>query len=255
MANNELENLGLNKLESDIYLTLQELGEARTGLICKKLNISNSHVYTILNSLIKKGLVSYKYANKVKIFKPSDPETLKLLFGKKQEEIQQQEKSLRLLIENLKKLPKNKETESDYQYFEGISALKGMILEVYSTAPRNSEMLLLSAKSESWEVMNAFFLDMHKIRVKKNVSLKMIMQKQTSELKKRITERKKIGLIEIQVSDFNNYGEILLTEDYLCILDTSKETKMPCGFMIKNKIFVSLFKEIYLSLWKNLRFN
>jgi len=249
---NSLQDLGLNRLESEVYLALQELGEAKTGTICKKLDIPNSHIYSILNSLIQKGLVSFKYANKVKVFKPTDPEFLSLLFKKKQEEIKQQEKSLSNLIKNLKEMPKNKETESDYQYFEGIPALKSMILEIYSTAPKNSEMQLLSAKSESWEKINAFFIEMHKIRKRRNVSLRMIMQEQTNKLRERIAERKKVGLINIKLANFNNNAEILITNNYLVILDISSETKTPCGFMIKNKVFIALFKEIYDFMWNNL---
>lgn len=247
----ELLDLGLTKLEASVYLALQELGEAKTGVICKKLNIPNSHIYPALNNLLEKGLISFKYANKIKIFKSTDPQVLQLLFEKKQEELKQQKTNLFTLIEKLKKLPKNKETNLDYQYFEGLRGVKGMILEAYTTAPKNSEMLLISAVSQSWEAFNAFFLEMHKIRVEKNINLKMIMQKKTNKLEKHINERKKIGLIEIHISDFLNYGEILLTEDYLFILDTSTQTKTPCGFRIKNEVFLFLFKEIFSFLWIN----
>jgi sugar-specific transcriptional regulator TrmB len=53
-----LQEIGLNKSESQVYLALLELGEAKTGQICNKLNIPNSHIYTDLDSLTKKGLVS-----------------------------------------------------------------------------------------------------------------------------------------------------------------------------------------------------
>ena len=112
-------------------------------------------------------------------------------------------------------------------------------------------MLLLSAKSESWEKMNAFFLETHEIRLKRNVSLKMIMQKKTRQLKKRIKEREEIGLIEIRVSDFDTDAEILVTSEYIAILDISSKNKIPCGFMIKNPVFVSLFRQVYGFLWNN----
>jgi len=245
----ELLHLGLNKLEAEVYLALQELGEAKVGAICKKLDLPNSHMYPTLHKLQEKGLVSYKLANKVKIFKATDPKAVTLLFERKRNELQDQENQLLFFIENLKRLPKNKETESDYQYFEGIKAVKSMILEAYSTAPNNSEMKLISAVSESWDILNAFFIDMHKIRLEKKISLKMIMQKQTKELEKRIEERKNIGLIDVKVSNFTNYSELFLTKEYLLILDTSKKTKTPCGFMIKNKVFLYMFNQLFDFVW------
>lgn len=247
----ELENLGLNKLESQVYLELQKLGEAKVGMICKNLNIPNSHMYTTLNSLIEKGLASFKYANKVKVFKATSPETLKILFNKKQEELRGQEKSLSSLIESLKNFPKNKETESDYQYFEGENSLKNAIFDVYNQSRENSEFLLLSAKSEAWERLNAFLMEMHKLRIKKKIAMKMILQNDSIGLKNIVSERKKLGLVEIKVSEFNNHAEFLCTEDSVFLLDLSKETENPCGFLIKNKIFVSLFEEIFSFLWKN----
>ena len=246
---NALSNLGLTKMESATYLALQELGEAKTGAICKKLKIPNSHIYPALSTLMEKGLVSFKYANKIKIFKPSSPDTLHHLFEKKQKDLQAQEVNLQTLIANLKKLPKNTETNSDYQYFEGIAAVKNMIIEGYSSAQRNSEMLLLSAKSESWERMNAFFLEIHKLRVKRNVSLKMILQRQSTNLQNIIEERKEIGLVEIRVADLKINAELLITSDYVFLLDTNTET--PCGFMIRSEIFISLFREIHGFIWQN----
>ncbi len=245
----ELENLGLNKLESQVYLELQKLGEAKVGMICKNLNIPNSHMYTTLNSLIEKGLVSFKYANNVKIFRATSPETLKLLFNRKQDELKDQEKSLSNLIESLKKLPKNKETESDYQYFEGENALKNAIFDIYNQSRENSEMLLLSAKSEAWDRFNAFLMDMHKLRTKRKINMKMILQENSQGLKAIISERKKLGHVEIRVSGFNNKAEFLCTEDAVFILDLSKENARPCGFIIKNKVFVSLFEEIFNFIW------
>jgi len=244
--------LGLNNLEAKTYLALQGLGEAKTGDICKRLGIPNSHIYPTLAKLQEKGLVSYKYANKIKVFKAANPENLKHLFDEKQRELKAQESNLLKLISELQKLPKNKETDSDYQYFEGIKAVKGMILDVYSTAPKNSEMKLLSAVSESWEIMNAFFLEMHDIRLKRNISLKMIMQKKTKDLKKRVEERMDIGKVSIRLADFNNLGELFLTKDYLIILDTSKSVT-PCSFMIKNKVFLSMFDQLYEYIWNSLK--
>ncbi len=238
-----------NKLESRVYLELQKIGEAKVGMICKNLNIPNSHIYTTLNSLIEKGLVSFKYANKVRVFGATSPETLKLLFDKKQEELKDQEKSLGNLIESLKKLPKNKETESDYQYFEGENALKNAIFEVYSTSDENSEMLLFSSQAEAWERLNAFLMEMHKIRVKRKISLKMILQNSSENLQKIISERKKLGYVEIRSSNFNNKAEFLCTKDSVFILDLSKKNNKPCGFLIKNVVFVSLFEEIFDFIW------
>ncbi len=244
-------NLGLNKAEAEAYFALQELGEAKTGLLCKKLGIPNSHIYSILDSLMRKGLVGFKLKNKIKVYKPTEPESLQLLFKRKQEQLKAQEKDILSLIGSLKLLPKNKETDSDYQYYEGVPAIKSMIQEIYMNTPKNSTMFLLSAKSESWEKINAFFLEMHKLRVRRKVTLNMLMQEQTKNLQQHIRDRKKIGLVNIKLTNFNNDAEILITQKHLAIIDTSTKTKTPCGFKIENPIFIAMFNELFQFIWNS----
>jgi sugar-specific transcriptional regulator TrmB len=244
-----LDDLGLTKAESQIYLALQELGEAKTGTICNKLDIHSSHIYRHLDSLTQKGLVSYKLANKVKIYVPTKPEALQLLFENKQKALQKQKASLLQLIEELKKTPKNKETNTDYQYFEGIPALKSMALEVYSNASNSSSMYLFSSRAEAWEKINAFYLDCHKIRVKRNIQLQMIAQKGSPDIGAHVKERQDIGLIETKYLDLANMAEFLVSDNALIIQYVSKDTATPCGFMIKNKVFIETFKIIFGCLW------
>ena len=69
-----LEEIGLSRGESKIYLALIDLGSSTTGPIAKKSKISHSKVYKILDKLSVKGLVSYVLIRKTKYFKASNPE-------------------------------------------------------------------------------------------------------------------------------------------------------------------------------------
>ena len=131
--------LGLTNTEARIYLALLELGETRTGKLCDKLDIPNSHIYRQLDSLIKRGLVSYRIANNMKIFEANEPESLSLLYQKKREELREQEKILRDAIPKLKSRPKQRETVSDYKYFESVAGIKALWLEIGEILIPNSK--------------------------------------------------------------------------------------------------------------------
>src|SRR3989338_8621401 len=110
-----LVDLGLSHSEAQIYLALLELGEAKVGTICNKLDIPNSHIYRQLDSLMQQGLVTYKIANNIKVYQANDPKSLQLLFEKKRAHLIEQEQILRFAIPKLRSKPKEKETLSDYK--------------------------------------------------------------------------------------------------------------------------------------------
>ena len=54
-----LEELGLTKNESKVYLALLELGSTAAGPLIKKIGMHRAAVYDIIDLLTGKGLVSY----------------------------------------------------------------------------------------------------------------------------------------------------------------------------------------------------
>ena len=85
-----------------------------------------------------------------------------------------------------------------------------------------------------------FYLDHHKIRVSKNVRLRMIVPK-NSKVASFVKQRKDIGLIEIKYVKDTNQSEFGIYGDLLMLQDTSKATKNPRSFLIKDVIFCTNF--------------
>ncbi|MEE9525383.1 MAG: helix-turn-helix domain-containing protein, partial [Candidatus Woesearchaeota archaeon] len=130
MIQETLKKVGLTTQESRVYLKLLTLQEARTGLLCKETKIASSNIYKILDSLIKKGLVSYRVQNNIKVFMPSSPEALNELFLKKEKKLEQERKEINQAIAKLKTKKITSPPESNYKYFEGISGIKAMWHEI-----------------------------------------------------------------------------------------------------------------------------
>jgi len=244
----DLMNVGFTQNEARTYLALLELGESKSGKLCNYLKIASSHIYRILDSLIQKGVVSVKLSNNMKIFKANNPNTLNEIFVKKQNELEQQKVNIQNVIINLKKLPKQKETFSDYKYFEGVSGIRAMWLEIDELLVENSVAEIYISTVESWKQFNAFYLEHHKKRVLKNVKLRMIIPKM-SKVALFAKQRKEIGLIEIRYIDSDNQAEFGIYGDLLMLQDTSKSTKNPRSFLIKDVIFAKTFEGIFDYLW------
>lgn len=244
----DLIKVGLGKNESEVYLGLLEMGESKAGPLSAQTDVPTSHIYPILDELYKKGLISHKYANNVKIFYANPPETLKTLYIQKQRELDSQKDILLNSIEAIKKIPKQKDTFSDYKYFEGISGVVAMWQEIIEDLIPNTEIQVLSSNEESLDSFNSVFMEFQKARVKKKINQKLVFPKKMD--KKYSTERKKLGLIEIRYTNLDPHAEICLFHNYMAIEYLGTTTEKPRAFLIKDKLFVDYFRMIFDMVWK-----
>jgi sugar-specific transcriptional regulator TrmB len=243
-----LKNAGFTANESKVYLALIELGESKTGLICEKTNIPSSHIYQILDSLAKKGVIGFKLYKNTKVYLANSPDTLKAIFTSKKEELKNLEEGINFTIESLKKSPKNKETISDYKYFEGIKGIKSMWFEALLLMNSTDTLDACTGNVESFEELTAFYLEeIHKARLKKKIISRMILPTGALEEAKL---REKMGKIEIRYLEKKSGGEFIVHNNFVIIQHTGKKENVPRGFLIKDKVFAETFKEVFENLWK-----
>jgi len=130
MKYEELNEVGLSNWESKTYLALLEIGSTTTGPLVQKSEVPQSKIYGILDSLIKKGLVSYIIKGKIKYFHASDPRRILDLFKEK-------EKKVEFLLEELKN--KQLEEKHSVELFEGLKAIRGMFLGMIKDVKKGEE--------------------------------------------------------------------------------------------------------------------
>ena len=75
-------NIGLNDLETNVYVELIKIGPQVASTIANRLHINRSNIYSVLRSLFLKGLITYFQKDKVKVLDENisflDDQTLKL---------------------------------------------------------------------------------------------------------------------------------------------------------------------------------
>lgn len=240
-----LGKIGLTKQESRVYLALLELQEAKTGLLCSYTKIASSNIYKILESLIKKGLVSFRIQNNIKIFMPSPPESLNELFLEKQRRLDEERKEVTKAITELQKRDIKERPQINYKYYEGISGIKAMWHEINSKMDKENIMKVYTGKKGSYERLIGFFNVHHNIRKKKNVKERMIFPKEDIKLAKKRTDK----LTEIKFMDLNNEAEWGVWKDTFYI-HYYPVKKKPYGFLIKDAVFAKTFEQVFDQLWK-----
>jgi|SRR3989344_1624239 len=241
----ELTDLGLNKNESKVYLALVQLEETQTGKLCQHVKIPSSNIYQILNSLVEKGLATFKQVNGIRLYKASNPNSLKFLYEEQVKKLKSKENEVTALIGQLGKIPASKISASDYEYFEGIRGIKSMWTRINELLIPNTEAQYIVGELNTWETLNAFYLEHHKLRVRKKIFERMILPENA---KVEARERKKLGYFESRFLKQLPTGELGIFENFVIIQYTN--TEIPRGFLIKDKIFAMTFKFYFETLWK-----
>lgn len=138
--------LGLSRREAEVYYTLLRVDEALASEISEKTHESRTNTYDTINSLIKKGIVSYVIKNNRKYFMATHPKKLLDWIELKKEEIEKEKKSVEKIIPDLLKLRLPKEKKVVVEVYEGKEGLRTMLKEtVESSRESKKEFLIFGA--------------------------------------------------------------------------------------------------------------
>jgi len=141
-----LRSLGLSKRESEVYYNLLKIEDALASDISEKTKEARTNTYDTLNSLIKKGLVSYVVKNNKKYFLAADPKNLLKWMDIRKEEIEKEKKIVEKLIPDLKNLRSEKEKKVKVEVFEGKEGFRTALNRTIESAKnKNKEILMLNA--------------------------------------------------------------------------------------------------------------
>lgn len=236
-----LNSIGLSKWESQTYLALLELGETKTGELSKKAEVPQSKIYSVLDSLIEKGLASYIIKGKMKIFQASNQNRLLSLFKEKEEQ-------LKKLLQNIS--VKNKEKDS-VEIFSGLKAMRVMLSSLIENAEKNEDFYGFSTGETS---LNKEILDFYAWwgERKRIAGLKdhlLISEKNKKEFEKSISKqdmsyvRKKTRYARVSFP-----GDVAIFRDNVVLFNYGDK---PLAILIQSKEISKQYKEFFLNFWKN----
>ncbi len=164
-----LEEIGLTPGEIKVYLALVGLGETSTGLIVQESKVSISKVYTILDRLARKGLVSHIVRGNVKHFKAADPALLLTYLKEKEEKLRLQEKELQLIIPALQLKQNSSVTEETAQVYDGLRGIQAARERTLNIMKKGDEMWIIGIARTPYDRLTTYFHDYHRRRVKKGI--------------------------------------------------------------------------------------
>ncbi len=144
-----MKTLGFSDGEVELYLRLLELGEATIAECLKRIDISRPHAYTLMKTLLNKGLVA-EVSGKPSRFRVLPPEEAFINLSKKRlQELTEQEKRIEEGMSLIKSRAQSmyreidfpSETDVEFMILKGYRHVTEWMTRYYSQAKRNFRML------------------------------------------------------------------------------------------------------------------
>lgn len=164
----DLKSMGLTDNEAKVYLALAKLGVSTATPIRNHVGLHTSRVYEALDSLLKKGLVSYFIRNNVKHFKAQDPEVMFEMLEEKKERIAK-------IIPQIRSLHDTGQKGYEISLYEGYKGLRQIYDHVLSLMSPSEEILVLGAESERLHLLSqTYFREYTSRRIRRGIKMRMI---------------------------------------------------------------------------------
>ncbi len=130
---NKLISYGLSEKEAQVYLAAMELGPSPVQKIARQAHINRVSVYTFIEQLIDKGLMSTYQKQKRTMYVASEPEALYQFFEQRRRELDSLEESLKKDLPELRSKYNASESSPKVRYYEGMDGVIGMNDDVVKT--------------------------------------------------------------------------------------------------------------------------
>ncbi len=155
-----LQELGLSKNETKVYLALLEMGESTAGEVSKEAGVHRANVYDSLKRLKEKGFVGSIKKQGTKYFSASDPESLRRF-------VKQKEKKLDQIMPELN-LSKSMSSEREASVHTGIRSARKLLLNLLKY---EEPILVYGVPEQAPDMLKNWTDKFHKERISKEIRM------------------------------------------------------------------------------------
>jgi sugar-specific transcriptional regulator TrmB len=224
-----LTSLGLSKREAEVYFVLLHVEDALASEVSSKTKEARTNTYDTLNSLIKKGLVSYVIKNNKKYFLAADPKNLLKWMEVRKDEIEKEKKLVEKMIPDLKNLRSDKEKKVRVEVFEGKEGFRTALNKTIESARNgNKEILMLNALANILQEIDPIYQEKYyNLKKQEKIHTKYIFNGRVKMPKSPNAEYKFLDFPPNNLATTSIHGDSvifwLITEPLIAIIVESKE--------------------------------
>ena len=223
-----LRECGLSGKESEIYVSLLQVGISPVHRIAQKAKIQRTTTYDVLKSLKEKGLVSFVTKDKKTYFEAVDPRELL-------RNLKEKERKIKTILPSLTALKNVAVNKPKVTLYEGKTGLVAVLEDILNT---KKDFLSYASKQSLVKILEFYFPNFVKRRVKARMMGRIIIDAEPVS--------KKLIKYKIINKKFNTatwiYGNKIAT--------LSLTEKEPIGIIIENKEMADTQRMVFELMWK-----
>lgn len=244
-----LKALGFTTSESLVYLALLELGDSTRSKIISESGIAGSKVYEVLERLQQKGLATIYVKNKVKHFKPQNPEQLIHYVEDKEVQLQQQKNLIQSFLPQLNAKFLSTKQDQEVELLVGLKSLRLFFEEqIKDLNPGETSYVIGGTMGVDEDAVVAFFRNVHLQREQKKLKTKMLYNKKQKHIVKSSYNSKEFPHSETRFIDHGSAVAINIHNNKVLINIFGKELT---GIKITSQEIADSFMEYFNLLWKS----
>lgn len=246
MKNNKLietlKELGLTENEAEVYFTSLSLGPSTIIKIARASEIKRTTVYSTVDSLRQKGLVSIQVEGFKKKFVAEDPKKLEQVLEVRKERLHNS-------LPEFSALYNLQGGESFIKYYEGLSAIQGVYESLIRDIKPHEDYLVMGDQDAVIKLDEKFVMDFLARRAKLPINIKMIFQESENAHKLKEIERNFNSKIKILPANSRFNTNLVITPQRVFIHQLIQPI---IGIVIENKSVIQMHKEMYEVIWKSI---
>jgi len=239
-----LNKLGFSNNESKIYLELLKTSQLTAGKIAKRADLPRATVYSALDGLIHKGLVSVSLAGRVKYFTAESVSVLKNMIQQEDEKIKQKKQALEELIPQIHQLEQQID-RPEITFYEGKKAVESLLI---STASRNKHIYEIG----DWRVFGPTQPKFTQARVLKGNQIDLIaLDSDIARVETKNDEKFLRRQYLVKDEGLEIPAMLAVGDDHLAIFTWEKDN--PIGIKIRNRKIIKTLQSLFYLAIKNLK--
>ncbi|MFH1253759.1 MAG: helix-turn-helix domain-containing protein [Candidatus Uhrbacteria bacterium] len=123
----ELKSLGFSDKEAAVYLTALQMGLSPLQEIAKKSGVNRATAYVLIDTLIKRGLISAFLKDGKKLFAAESPDKLVSLLRLQRKELEEKERELTAVLPQLLAIYNIDGAKPKIRYLEGFDGVQSVM--------------------------------------------------------------------------------------------------------------------------------
>ncbi|MEA2007220.1 MAG: helix-turn-helix domain-containing protein [Patescibacteria group bacterium] len=235
-------DLGLNRNEAEVYLTMLSLGEISILGISRACSVKRTTVYPAIESLKKMGLIRSHQRGFKHYYVAEDPEQLYKIFDKKRQELKSN-------LSEFSALYKGDGGGGIIKQYDGIEAVKNIFDDVLDDFEPGDEYLVMSDFNKFTGQDEKYFKSFISKRSKKMIDSRMLLQ--DAEIAIRYKRNWKLYKVRVKLlpEDVKLSINLTITPKKIII---HQLVAPAMAIVIENKNVVKMNKEMFELIWRSI---